>query len=156
MSQCVCFVIWSVQKVSAVRLVSGVSFMWRCVRLVFWNTRLSPLFRLVIWCVQIVWVCPSCFLVCLEYGRVSALFSIVYKLSRRVRFVFLCVHKLSVCPPCFLLCPEYYGVSACFLVCPEYICVSTLFTGVSRTWLIIRLPFWYVQNVTVCPSCFLV
>ena len=163
---CVRHVFWCPEYRGVSSLFSGVSRSWGVSALFSGVSRLSRCVRLVFWCVQTFAVCPPCFLVCPDYlgvstclvvcaecGRVSALFSVEYKLSRGVRFVFWYVQKVLVCPPC-PPCPEYYGVSACLLVCPEYLWVSTMFSGVSR--LSCGYVFWCFQNVLVCPPCFLV
>ena len=123
MSRCVRFVICCVQK------VSGVSFMWRCVRLVFWNTRLSPFF---------------------------ALLSDVSRLSRCARLVFYCVQTFAGCPLCFLVCPKTLGLSTLFSVVPRILRCVRLLSGVSRIYLCVHLVYWCIQNVVDYPPSFLV
>ena len=113
-------------------LFTGVSRMWRSVRLVFCMTRLSRFFRLVFWCVQALANCPLCFLVCPDCRGVSAWFSGVSRRSRFVLFVFCCVENVMVCPPCFLVCPECGGVSAWFSGVCSKCRVSTFLSGLSR------------------------
>ena len=156
--------------VSTFGMISCVSRIWWRVRLILWHDQtvallsgVSKMYRgvqLFSWCAQNVAVLLSCSLVCPECGRVSALLSGVCKLSPCVRFVFWCVQDVAVCP----LCPKCRGFdvlfscvrnvaacSPCFLLFSECRSVSILLSGVFRLSRCVRLVFWCVQNMAVCP-----
>ena len=77
-------------------LISGVTRMWSCA-------------RLVLWCVQDVAVFRPYFMVCPERRGVSALFS-------GLSAFFPSFSSVAICLPCFPMCPctLIYGVSRVF------------------------------------------
>ena len=55
----------------------------------------------------------------------------------------------------FLVCPSCGGVSVLFSGIPDCRPFFALLSGVSRLCGCARLVFWCVQNMAVCPPCFL-
>ena len=87
---------------------------------------------------------------------VRHVFCSVSRLSRRADYVFWCFQNVLVCPPCFLVCQECWSVFTLLSDVSRLSQFLCLVFGESRLSRCVRLVFWCVQNIPVCPPCFLV